>query len=697
MILQRVLTVSLLLLITYTYAYSQVSSVIHQDDFSDNETGWRLLNGREDQSEIKNGKLRWKRKSTTGAGIYNYFNLINDKLEYSAEADFSVLKPGSEYGFMIGTDQENAVYCLIKNMKYRIVLAQKGKGSLLQDPSTSFKVKPTGNTLKVVVKGNTLGFYSNDNLLSEVSIPPNFGKAVGFALWENSSVDIKDFVLKGAKLPINVVPNLAYEFPAENLGDGVNTQYGELTPVVTPDGRGLYFTRTYSPDNIGGASDYQDVYYSRYIDGKWSKAKNIGAPVNNDAPNAVCSVTPDGNTLLLMNTYDAQGTTNSMGVSMSRKTKDGWSVPENLQIRNYYNKSTFNEYFLSNDKQILLLALERDDTEGSRDIYVSFKEGPDNIWSTPKNLGSIINTPGTELSPFLAADNSTLYFSSTGHPGYGKNDIFITRRLDDSWTNWSEPQNLGEPVNSKGMDAYYSIPASGEYAYFVSEENSIGKSDIMRIKLPVAVKPKPTVLVYGRVLNSKTKEPISTGITYRILETDKEVGIAHSDPEDGSYKISLPYDQVYTFFAEKHGFYSVRDSISVPKIKEYMEIERDIYLTPLEPGEDIPLRNVFFVRSQDKLLPTSFPELDKLVAMLKDNPTVEIELGGHTDGVGSAEGLRRLSERRVETVVEYLVSNGISKKRVTGKGYGGSKPIAPNDTEENRRKNRRVEFKIVSM
>ncbi|MFN6945871.1 MAG: OmpA family protein [Cytophagaceae bacterium] len=676
---------------------AQTSKPIYEDNFDDLEIGWRLLNGPTDQSEIKSSKLSWKHMDPQGSTISNYFNLINTKVEFSAEAKFTVTRVGSEYGLMVGTDQENAVYCLIKNMQYRILLVKGGKPTLLKDFSTSLKIKPTGSLLKVSVKGAVLKFYSNDNLLAEVPYPSDMGKSIGFALWGASSVDIDDFAIRGAKLPINVVPNLAYTSPAENLGPGVNSAYGELTPVITPDGKGLYFTRTYSPENIGGSSDYQDVYYSAYENGKWTKAVNIGAPVNNHGPNAVSSVSPDGNTLLLMNTYDNQGNAMGMGLSMSHRSRNGWSLPEKVNIRNYYNKSRFNEYFLSNDKKILLLALERDDTHGSRDIYVSFREPGSNIWSAPKNLGPVLNTPGVELSPFLAADGVTLYFSSTGHPGYGKNDIFITRRLDDTWTNWSEPQNLGMPVNSKGMDAYYSVPASGEYAYFVSEDKSYGQSDIMRIKQPIQVKPKPLVLVYGRVLNSKTGEPIETGITYRNFNTDDEIGMAHSNSEDGAYKMTLPYDQIYSFFAEKPGFYSVRDTIDIPKISEYMELERDIYLTPFDIGEEIPLKNIFFERSLPVLKPTSYPELNKLIELLKENPSVEIELAGHTDNTGNAAGLVRLSEKRVETVKEYLIAGGIHPSRISGVGYGGTRPIAGNDTEENKQKNRRVEFKIVKL
>jgi outer membrane protein OmpA-like peptidoglycan-associated protein len=692
--LVRIVILNLLLLSFVSSVIAQAPAIILEEHFDNNENGWKIPNGPTDQAGLKLGKMSWQHNGE-GNTINNYLNLVNTNTEFSIEARFDIHKIGSEYGLMFGgIDQENALFFTVKNLQYRVFDFKKGKSLVLVDYTASLKIRPDYNVLKIVRKGTALLFYSNDHLLTQIPYPLLMGKAFGFSLWNSSSVEIDDFIVRGTKLKINLAPNLYYNSPPENLGAQINTPYDEITPVIAADGKGLYFTRTYFPENKAGVSDYQDIYYSSFKGGQWSKAVNMGAPVNNDAPNAVSAVSPDANSLLLMNTYDTHGGAMGMGLSLSYRTKEGWSLPQKLNVRNYYNKSTFTESFLSSDNKILLLALQRDDAYGTRDIYVSFLEG-DGIWSTPKNLGPVINTPGTELSPFLATDGVSLYFSSTGHPGYGKNDIFISRRLDDSWTNWSAPQNIGMPVNSKGMDAYYSIPASGEFAYFISQERSLGKNDIFRIKLPSQVKPNPIVLIHGKVLNSKTKAPIATGITYRDMSNDKEVGTARSSPLDGSYKIALPYNKVYSFFAEKEGFYSVRDTISVPNIKEYMEIERNIYLTPLEIGQDVPLNNVFFVRGEPTLISTSYPELNKLAKILLENPTLEIELAGHTDNVGDAGKNQILSEQRVEVVKKYLVSKGAGEERISGKGYGGSKPIADNSVEATRKLNRRVEFKIT--
>ncbi len=676
---------------------AQDRSVIIEENFNDNKNGWRIIAEQESQTQVGGGFFQWQHSAQGGAAIYNYLNTLDSKKDFRFETRIISKKIGSEYGVMIGgIDQENALFFAVKNLQYRIFEYKKNRQSILKDWTTSLSSRPDHNIFRVEKKGNRLFLYLNDkevHIIEEVVLQ---GKAFGFAAWFNSSFHVDKLTVEGTKIPINHAKELHYATPGENLGQSINSASDELTPVITSDGKAIFFSRTYSPQNVGGATDYQDVYYSQYSNNQWTKAVNVGKPVNSHGPNAVSAVSADGNSILLMNTYDNKGETQSMGISLAHRISGGWSVPKTLPVKNFYNRSIYNEYHLSSDNKIILLALQRDDTYGTRDIYVSFLE-KDGTWSVPKNLGPVVNTPGTELSPFLAADNVTLYFSSTGHPGYGKNDIFLTRRLDDSWTNWSSPENIGQPVNTAGLDAYYTIPASGEFAYYVSEKNSFGGSDIFRIRLPQAVKPKPVVVIYGKVLNSKSKEPIATGITYRDLETDEEYGIARSNPEDGNYRIVLPYDKAYSFFAEKDGFYSVRDSIDIPNITEYLEIERNIYLTSVEIGALVPLKNVFFVRSEATLLPSSYPELNKLVKMLEEQPTMEIELEGHTDNVGSAEKNVELSEQRVVKVKQYLVEKGISETRITGKGYGGSRPIADNSNEVTRRQNRRVEFKITKI
>jgi len=690
----------LLLLFSVLLATSGFSQeIIFKEDFNNNDNAWLLPNNQYNQTHIAGGEYVIQHRGELNNFITQYINRLDDKANFSVTVNFNSQKPNSKYGLIWGaTNEASAHFFFIQNLQYSTLKIEKGHSAGGVSPTPSLKIKMNKNSLKLEKKGQVVYFYCNGNLLYKETFEGLFGKSFGFSAEGNSSVGVESFVVEGKKLPIRLAPNLYYPEKEENLGPQINSAAEELTPVITPDGKGIFYSRRHDPKNTGGIGDLQDVYYAEFKNGKWQAPLNIGQPINTDDPNAVCSVTPDGNTILLINAYGPKGAQRAMGLSMSRRTKTGWSMPFDVKMRNFYNKSSFNEYFLANDGKVILLAIERDDTYGSRDLYASFLQ-EDGTWSTPKNLGAQINTGGIELSPFLASDGKTLYFSSTGHPGYGKNDIFFSRRLDDSWENWSEPVNVGKPVNSEGYDAYYSVPASGDYAYFISSENSYGLQDIYRIKQPEPNKPNPVVLIHGRVLNSKTHEPIETGITYNELESNKQTGIAYSNPTEGYYKIVLPYGAKYSFIAVKDHFYSISGSLNLDSLKEqpYQEIEMDLYLTPIELGSTVQLNNVFFYRAKAVLKPASFPELNRVVKMLKENPSIEIQLSGHTDIPEWSEANQQLSEDRWMAVRQYLLSKGISISRITGKGYAGNKPIYPNDSEEHRKMNRRVEFMITKI
>jgi|YNPMSStandDraft_1061717.scaffolds.fasta_scaffold04936_4 outer membrane protein OmpA-like peptidoglycan-associated protein len=503
--------------------------------------------------------------------------------------------------------------------------------------------------------------------------------------------DSKDSV----KWNINLVPDLDFTSKPENLGDAINTIYDEVAPMISPDGRTIYFVRKFHPDNIGGNKDEDDIWYSIMDEnGKWTPAKNIGPPLNNQYNNFVQSITPDGNSLLLANIYNKDGSTGP-GVSLTYKTRQGWAFPEKQIIDDFYNMSPFANYFLSNDGQYLIMALERKDTYGELDLYVSFRKG-DNRWSKPINLGPTINTIVNDYSPFLAADGVTLYYSTAGKSGFGKEDIFMTTRLDDTWQNWTEPMNLGPVLNSSESDTKYNIPASGEYAFFSSTKNSKGKNDIFRIKLPSKAKPKPVVLISGKVLNERTNQPVDARIIVEELPGGKEVAVARTDPRTGEFKIILPAGKKYGFRAIGLGFFDINKYIDLTDITEYTEIEDEMLrLSPIEVGSVVRLNNIFFEFAKAVLLPESFPELDRTAEFLKNNPTIEIEIGGHTDDIGSEVTNQRLSEKRARAVADYLISKGVDPKRMTVVGYGESRPIAFNTDEEGRAMNRRVEFKVM--
>lgn len=378
------------------------------------------------------------------------------------------------------------------------------------------------------------------------------------------------------KASINIPPGLKYKSQKESLGPSINTEYDERAPIISADGTELYFVRKNHPNNACGTTDEDDIWYSKYSDGKWLPAINIGPPLNNCYNNFVQSVSPDGNMLLLANKYFKEGKEVfcKPGVSVSYKTNDGWSFPEEQKVKDFNNKSSYVNYFLAPNNKYLLIAMEGDDSYGNIDLYVSFRLS-ENTWSKPLNLGPTVNTAANDFSPFLAADGITLYYSTSGFPGFGSEDIFVTRRLDDTWQNWTEPINLGPPINSKGSDTKFSIPAAGNYAFFTSTEGSVGLNDIFRILLPDTLKPIAVVLLKGQIIDFQSKKPIGGSIIiYKNYPSETIVIKEISDSLTGKFKVYLPTGYLYTAIIKANGYIDGKQTLDLTNIHDYAEIEQ---------------------------------------------------------------------------------------------------------------------------
>ncbi len=483
-----------------------------------------------------------------------------------------------------------------------------------------------------------------------------------------------------------------FNLQKEKLSRVVNSDSSELLPVISPDGETIYVVRL--PTNEMNPRGKQDIWKATLINGKAANMTKLPAPLNTDKNNALLSISPDGNTALLLNIYREDGT-NDPGISYSRKDHNGkWRFPKALNIVDYYNDNKFGEYCLSNSGKVLVMAVQRKEGYGSKDLYVSFLQA-DSSWSKPENLGVQLNTTASEISPFLAADDHTLYFSSSGHPGYGGSDMFVTTRLDSTWKNWSKPMNLGPILNSDEFDAYYTIPASGDYAYFSSSES--GNPDIYRVKLTSAIMPSPVNLVQGVVYDSKTGKPLSAEVKYYDLKKNEQIGSAITNSLDGRYKIVLPTGTTYGFNATKQGYIPNSASLELPDSAKYKTVVKDLYLTPIEKGARIVVNNVYFDYDKATLRPESRVELDQLAKLMQANPNMSVQIEGHTDDRGDDQYNLRLSGERAKAVVDYLVVKGISIKKVEAKAKGESVPVESNDTPEGRQKNRRVEFVVAGL
>ncbi len=496
---------------------------------------------------------------------------------------------------------------------------------------------------------------------------------------------------------IRVSPDTPASLAKESIGRNVNTPGQEVAPVISPDGKVLYLTRNNHKGNTG-LPGKQDVWYSVLgADRTWGEAQNIGPPINTNDNNAISGISPDGKTIYLINVYRPDGSM-SFGISKSTMTKTGWSMPRECKIVNNYNKHKDNqlEFTVSPDGKTMLLAVQRNDALGDRDLYVSFRQ-PDLTWSEPKTLGPMVNTADSESSPFLAVDNKTLYFTSLGRPGFGNGDIYVTRRQDDSWTNWSEPENLGPAVNTPEWDGYFTIPASGDYAYLSSRANSLGEDDIFRLKLYPAIRPEPVAIISGQVLDAISKKPVATEVVSDLFDSSKEFAKVEYDPETGEYKMVLPTQKAYQLTARKDGYFPASETLDLSNDKRFRDIKRNLYLMPIQAGAKMILRGVRFAQSEASLLPGSEVELDRVFDLMTQHPDMTILLEGHTDNQGELGPNMKLAEDRVKTVKGYLTAKGITENRVQTKAWGPSRPIASNETEEKRKLNRRVEFTILTL
>lgn len=488
----------------------------------------------------------------------------------------------------------------------------------------------------------------------------------------------------------------------ENVGWRVNSELAELRPTISADGNHLFFICENHPLNTkyNSVRNSQDIWYSRRDSfGNWSNAKHLGYPLNTYHYNAVFWISPDNNRILIRNAF-VDGDYAGNGVSICHKLKNGkWSLPEALRIRNYarYDRGRQNGASMTQDGQTLLLYMSEQAGSEDNDIYVSFLQ-TDSTWSEPKSIGKKINLKDyNEMTPYMAADGETLYFSSNRPGGLGDNDIWMSKRIDRTWQKWSEPVNLGAPINTPGWDAFFTMDAGGEYAYMSSSEAGYGESDIVRVKLLEKEKPLPVVLVSGNVFNAKTRQPLSASLVYETLPDGTVAGNGISDPADGAFKIVLPFDKNYSIRATADKFFAQSENLNLDSLVKagYKEIHKDLYLVPIEIGSVVRLNNVFFDFDKWNLRPESFIELDRVVKLLQENPAIEIEMSAHTDSKGSDEYNLKLSDNRARSVMEYILSKGIAPNRITSKGYGESKPVDTNETDEGRQMNRRVEFTIV--
>lgn len=508
--------------------------------------------------------------------------------------------------------------------------------------------------------------------------------------WKAQSIKSNEQTKAGKKLmlnPENVI--------VSNLGSRINGKESDYFPSVTADESMLLFTSN-REGSIGGISNQgfydEDLWYClKTKEGKWSEPTNFGAPVNTKKNNGIASFTGDGQYVVSgrCNEVGGLGNCDIYGAVLNGNT---WNTPVNLGA-SINSKAWDAQVSISADGKTLVWASNRDGGFGDQDLWIS-KKNEAGEWSVAKNLGGTINTEGNEYSPFLHPDGKTLYFSSNNRtPRIGGIDIYKSTLTEDGI--WSEPENLGYPINSESNDLYYVLTPSSLKAYFGSDRaGGFGAYDIYEVNYPQENK-SSLITFIGNVLNEETRAPIEAKIIVEDIDSSSVIGEYYSNSSSGKFVVILKPGRNYSITVSRDNYLFYSENFNIVDTTEFKVIKKEILLQQIKEGKKIVLNNIFFQTGKSELTESSALEISKLYDLLIKNPTINVEISGHTDDVGSDASNLKLSFDRATVVVAELVTKGIKPSRLTARGYGKTQPIAPNDTPENRQLNRRTEFKIL--
>jgi outer membrane protein OmpA-like peptidoglycan-associated protein/tetratricopeptide (TPR) repeat protein len=482
-------------------------------------------------------------------------------------------------------------------------------------------------------------------------------------------------------------------FQPENLGDSVNSALNEYWPCLSVDEQRLMFTvmlPVKGSEESGGPRYQEDFFMAEHNGSAWKGRMNAGSPLNTADNEGAHSLTADGRYLFFTacNRRDGKG---RCDLYLSVRKDGGWSTPVNLgsPVNTGYSEK---QPSISADGRVLYFSSNRPGGKGAYDIWRS--EWTPEGWSVPENLGDSVNTAGLEQSPFLHPDGKSLYFSSTGWPGMGRGDLFFTRMKGED--TWSTPKNLGYPINTYNDEIGLTVNARGDRAYFASDREESGDTDIFTFELPLAVRPVLVSYLEGRVYDARSMKGLAALIQLIDLESGEVVMEAISGQKEGDYLLALPTDRDYALNVSAEGYLFSSEHFAFRGEHSRRDpFRRDIPLERLRSGTRVVLNNIFFETDSDSLLPASRTELDRVYAFLESHPSLSVEIAGHTDNRGSPEHNQVLSERRARAVVAYLGNRGVDPSRMRPVGYGEGEPVSGNDTEEGRALNRRTELKIL--
>lgn len=497
--------------------------------------------------------------------------------------------------------------------------------------------------------------------------------------------------IESCRFAIDALKN-AVEFNPQRLSDSVNSSFDEYWPSLNIDNSRLIFTRLVKEP---GKLPQEDFYMSEKIGDDWSRARPIDEINTSDNEGAQC-LSADGTVLFFTacNRLDGQG---SCDIYYSVMTDEGWSDPAPAEPP--LNSSSWEaQPSLSSDGRFIYFSSNRPGGRGGKDIwraeFAGFGANGKMIWKEPVNLGDSINTPGDETSPFVHAGNKNLYFASDYHIGMGKFDLFMSEIIDDS--TFSKPVNLGYPINTFNDEQGLFISADGTTAFFSSPRYNPPDIDIYSFRMDESIRPHPATYAQIKVYDEKTLLPVQATVRLTNLTSAELSERIEETDNNGKSLICLPTGNNYAFSVSKEGYLFYSEYFNLSEVKNvYNPYELDIKLKSVDVGAEMNLYNIYFKTDSFAILPESEPELLRLSDFLESNPTLKIEIQGHTDNTGNADHNLKLSEKRADAVTGYLKEQGIGDERVEWAGYGAERPVADNSTEEGRRLNRRTTIKIL--
>jgi len=522
----------------------------------------------------------------------------------------------------------------------------------------------------------------------------NFKSYLNFSHISEKSRKQAEQYLKRCNFGIKAKQNPVHFHP-ENLGPNINSEFDEYWPSLSADEKTLVITVLLPKDKNNPQvfmNRQEDFYISYKENGEWSKAKDIGLPLNTWKNEGAQSITADGQ-LMFFTACNWEDRKSMCDIYISKKIGDQWSLPINIGTP-INTAASEKQPSISPDGKTLYFSSNRQGTIGYMDIWKSTltEEG---YWGQPENLGDSINTWGIEQSPFIHPDNQTLYFSSDGWLGMGKADMFITRKNSEG--EWGTPVNLGYPINTYHEEIGFIVNAKGNKAYFSSDRLSETGKDIYTFDLYQEIRPVMVSYMKGKVFDADTKKQLYAKFELIDLESTEIIMEAYSNSRTGEFLICIPTGKDYALNVSKKGYLFFSENFALKDIYEHSEpYLMDVPLQPIKYGEKVILKNIFYEFDSYELKKKSIAELNKLLQFMNENPGLKIEISGHTDSDGTYEYNITLSQNRAKSIVNYLLENNINKDRISCKGYGESEPIATNETEKGKALNRRTEFKIIS-